>query len=74
MKFVKVLLAPLLASIAATGCGGSGNNAAVEACVSRGVAYFKEMGSYPTLNSAPNTGRAAEDVARERCIRTTTAF
>lgn len=47
---------------------------AVDACTKRGVAYFKEIGSYPTLSSAPNRGRSAEDVALERCIRTTTAF
>lgn len=46
----------------------------VEACVIRGVAYFKEIGSYPTLSTAPNAGRSAEDVTRERCNRTTTAF
>jgi len=57
-----------------SGCGSSGPDPKVEACVSRGVAYFKEVGSYPTLKSAPNTGRRAEDVARERCNRTTTAF
>ena len=52
----------------------SSPNPEVEACVSRGVAYFKEIGSYPTLKSAPNSGRSADDVARERCNRTTTAF
>ncbi len=46
----------------------------VNACVNRGIAYFKEIGSYPTLGSAPNAGRSAEDVARERCNRTSTAF
>jgi hypothetical protein len=46
----------------------------VEACAARGVAYFKEIGSYPTLSAAPNAGRSAEDVAIERCNRTTTAF
>lgn len=46
----------------------------VDACTKRGVAYFKEIGSYPTLSSAPNRGRSAEDVALERCSRTTTAF
>lgn len=49
-------------------------SSAVQACINRGVAYFKEIGSYPTLGSAPNAGRRAEDVARERCNRTTTAF
>lgn len=43
-------------------------------CTDKGVAYFKEIGSYPTLSTAPNTGRRAEDVARERCERTTGAF
>ncbi|MGB1561567.1 MAG: hypothetical protein ACPHN2_08730 [Sinimarinibacterium flocculans] len=46
----------------------------VEACVLRGIEYFKEMGSYPTLKHEPNVGRKAEDVARERCRRTVTAF
>lgn len=36
-------------------------------CVSLGVQYFKEIGSYPTLKSAPNAGRHAIEVARERC-------
>lgn len=52
----------------------SGCSSAQEACVERGVAYFTEIGAYPTLNSEPNKGRRAEDVARERCRRTTTAF
>jgi hypothetical protein len=45
-----------------------------QACVDRGVQYYREIGSYPTLSSAPNEGRKAIDVARERCRRTTTAF
>lgn len=55
----------------------SGSSSAADpiaSCVARGVAYFKEIGSYPTLSSAPNAGRSAEDVAVERCNRTTTAF
>jgi hypothetical protein len=56
-------------------CGADDGHAReVEACVERGVAYFKEIGSYPTLSAAPNAGRSAEDVAIERCNRTTTAF
>jgi len=46
----------------------------VTACTARGVQYFKDIGSYPTLKSLPDKGRRAEDVARERCQRTTTAF
>ncbi len=43
-------------------------------CTQRGIQYFKDIGSYPTLSSPPNTGRRAEDVAFERCSRTLTAF
>lgn len=46
----------------------------VAACTERGVAYFKAIGSYPTLSSAPNAGRSAREVAAERCGRTLTAF
>ncbi len=50
------------------------NSDPVAACVERGIAYFKEIGSYPELRSAPNAGRTAEEIALERCQRTTTAF
>lgn len=73
MHTVRVFLA-VIALLAIAGCGKSGLGPQVEACVARGVAYFKEMGSFPTLKSAPNAGRRAEDVARERCNRTITAF
>lgn len=56
------------------GCGGGVDQEEIDACVRRGVEYFKEIRSYPTLHSSPNTGRSAEDVAIERCNRTTTAF
>lgn len=39
-------------------------------CVRRGIAYFKEIGSWPTLSD----GRNAEQVVRERCRRSTQAF
>lgn len=55
-------------------CGGGVDQEEIDACARRGVEYFKEIGSYPTLQSPPNTGRSAEDVAIERCNRTTTAF
>jgi hypothetical protein len=54
------------------GCGPRESDLAD--CVANGVAYFKEIGSYPTLASAPNKGRKAEVVARERCERTPGAF
>lgn len=43
---------------------------AEQRCTDRGIAYFKEIGSWPTLS----TGRDAETVAAERCARTTSAF
>jgi len=46
----------------------------VAACTAKGVAYFKEVGSYPVLHSPPDRGRAAEDVAFERCNRSLLAF
>lgn len=49
----------------------SNQNAEIDACISRGIAYFKEVGAYPTLTT---TGENAEAVAKERCNRTTTAF
>lgn len=56
------------------GCAPSGPGPDIEACVGRGIAYFKEIDAYPTLKSAPNAGRSADEVARERCQRTVTAF
>ena len=65
--------------IAATYCtliiiSGCGKNPEVESCVNRGIAYFKEIGSYPYLTSNLFKGKSAEAEARERCNRTTTAF
>lgn len=42
----------------------------VNACVGRGIEYFSSIGSWPMLRD----GRDAEQVARDRCWRTTTAF
>jgi hypothetical protein len=76
-------MALLIGCFAVAACGGGGGSGSaggssssdgVSACVQRGIAYFKEIGSYPTLSSAPNAGRSAESVAQERCQRTTTAF
>lgn len=46
----------------------------VAECASKGVAYFKEIGSYPVLHSLPDRGRTAEEVAAERCGRSLYAF
>ncbi|RUO48973.1 hypothetical protein [Pseudidiomarina donghaiensis] len=66
IKFISFVF---LISISA--CTG---NDKVERCVARGVEYFKEIGSYPTLKSGTNAGRTAESVATERCKKKATAF
>jgi hypothetical protein len=78
---IKNIVGLTLVILAIAGCNSektpalsSANSDSVSQCVARGVAYFKEMGSYPTLNSPPNVGVPAEDVALERCNRTLTAF
>jgi hypothetical protein len=55
-------------------CDAGARRRDVDLCVERGVAYFKEIGSYPTLTAPPNAGRAAVTVVIERCSRTTAAF
>lgn len=81
---MKRMIGLVVAAFALFGCGnkapeieadsGDSGGDSVVKCTERGVAYFKEIGSYPRLTSAPNAGRAAEDVAIERCQRTLTAF
>lgn len=73
MRFAFLLVASALA-----GCG-SGNASPVAlnptvACAERGTAYFRKIRSYPTLHSAPNIGRSAEEVALERCTLNLSAF
>jgi hypothetical protein len=43
-------------------------------CVQRGIAYFREIGSWPTLMAPPNRGRSAAEVVAERCNRSLMAF
>jgi uncharacterized paraquat-inducible protein A len=78
---VTVVVAVLIAAVAVFAVLGGqprGSSAAhqqqVEACVARGVQYFKDVGSFPTLTAAPNKGKDAAVEARERCNRTLTAF
>lgn len=61
----------VIKSIIGDSKGRNTQNNEIEACVSRGIAYFKEVGAYPTLTT---TGENAEAVAKERCNRTITAF
>jgi hypothetical protein len=44
------------------------------ACMARGIAHFKATGSLPAPADTADRDRAAEDVVREQCARTTTAF
>jgi hypothetical protein len=63
----RIVLLVLGLTAALSACGDSSE---VQACVARGEKYFKEIGSYPTLSN----GQDANEVAHERCSRTTTAF
>lgn len=72
MKSAFSIACAVVALLPLAGCGN--HRAEVDACVDRGVTYFKEIGSFPTLSSAGNEGKYVADVARERCNRTTTAF
>lgn len=57
-------------SIALYGAAGGYRDEEHEACVGRGIAYFKEIDSYPRLSD----GRLAKQVAEERCHGSLTAF
>ena len=61
----------LLLSLLLVGCSVQPNTNQVEECTERGIAYFKEIGSYPNLIS---NGKSAEQVSAERCNITITAF
>ncbi|WP_423907773.1 hypothetical protein [Candidatus Spongiihabitans sp.] len=69
MKFF-MIIGLLIGMAVLTSCG----NRKFDSCVNKGVAYFKEIGSYPTLHTYPNTGRHAKTVATERCRRSIIAF
>lgn len=81
MQSIQTLILSTIFAGAIYGCAsGSGSSSlggqspAIEACVSRGISYFKEIGSYPRLFSLPDRGRHADDVARERCNLSPRAF
>lgn len=70
LKVAAAVIAVLVASkFLASGMSGCGDTKE-HRCVKRGIAYFKEIGSYPRLSS----GEDAEQEAKERCARTPTAF
>lgn len=61
-----VATATILIAAALSGCA----RAEFDACVDRGIAYYQEIGSWPTLSD----NRDALEVVRDRCNRTSTAF
>ena len=70
MRAVTAAIAAAVA-LTMTACEVGSSREQVEACAQRGIAHFRETGSYPRLHK---TGRLAEDVARDRCARSLTAF
>jgi hypothetical protein len=74
-RYLLISIIYFLVSACSDGGGDTNSiDSAVASCIDRGVAYFKEIGSYPSLATEPNKGRSAAEVASERCSRTTTAF
>jgi len=57
------------------GCGeskkSSSGNDEIRECVKKGVAYYKEIGSYPMLKSE---NISAEDKALQKCENSLVAF
>lgn len=43
-------------------------------CYSKGVEYYKEIGSYPTLSSAPYQGKPADMLIHQACSKNPQAF
>lgn len=64
----------IAAAMSACGNRDGSRTPTVDACVENGIAYYKEIGSYPTLTSAGLAGQRAEDVAAEKCSRSQLAF
>ena len=52
----------------------SDNKKEFEDCVDRGVAFHKSTGAQTVVRTHPDTGRLIEEVVREKCNRSTTAF
>lgn len=49
-------------------------SASESGCVSRGIEYYKSIGSYPTLQSDMFKGKSAKSLVEERCARTSSAY
>lgn len=71
MPVIAFLMIGLLAwMVIGPGCSTVATGDPVSECTVRGIHYFREIGSFPTLSD----GRDAANVAAERCRRTITAF
>lgn len=67
----------LFAIFLLSACNNSSDNSTsayskseTELCIEKGIRYYQDIGSYPTLSN----GQKAEEAAREKCSRTTGAF
>ena len=52
----------------------SDDKEAMQDCIDRGVAFHKSTGARTVVRTYPDTGRLIEEVVREKCNRSTTAF
>lgn len=69
----KIILLGLMFGL--VGCGepknSTGSSDNIRECVQKGVAYYKEIGSYPMLKSE---NISAEDKALQKCENSSVAF
>ncbi|HFF2858420.1 TPA: hypothetical protein ACGCCS_000783 [Acinetobacter baumannii] len=69
----KIILLGLIFGL--VGCGGSKEKSSgdndIKECVQKGIAYYKEIGSYPMLKSE---NISAEEKALQKCENSRVAF
>ncbi|HCJ0348574.1 TPA: hypothetical protein NQH15_000268 [Acinetobacter baumannii] len=69
----KIILLGLMFGL--LGCGGSNGKSSgyndIKECVQKGIAYYKEIGSYPMLKSE---NISAEEKALQKCENSRVAF
>jgi hypothetical protein len=69
-NFICFALVTAFVSMVLGGCNSADSGPSVDACVEKGIAYFRDIGSFPYLSD----GRDAKLGVRDRCGRTTGAF
>ena len=67
---ISAVVLPLLLLLAAC----SDDKKEMQDCIDRGVAFHKSTGARTVVRTHPDTGRLIEEVVREKCNRSTTAF